>query len=220
MPEAAAPFPRRRRWRALLVLLALIASTALAVRHVLHPRNLTAMLADRVRSALGAELHLGGEAGYAFLPSLRAVLPKPALVVAGTTLVRADALRVAVPWRTLWSDRVDIERVELVRPVLDLDALRTWLAQRPASSAPPPDVRVSIRIEDGTLLQGGRPVAEGVTLDLASRADVAAWLAHWNGAPETLLPPVSGSAEARELRIGGVHVEGLRIDVHDDDAKH
>lgn len=219
MPEPAAPAPRRRRRRVLVVLLALVALAALAARHFLHPHNLTAMLVDRVRSELGAQLRLDGEAGYAFLPSLRAVLPKPALVVADAALVRADALRVAVPWRTLWSERVEIERVELVRPVVDLDALRAWLAQRPSSSSPLPDVRVSIRVEDGTLLQGGKPIAEGVALDLANRADLAAWLARWSGAPDTLLPPVAGSAEVRTLRIGDVRVEGLRIDVRDDDAK-
>ncbi len=220
MAESKAPAPRRRWRRVIVVLIALIALVALAARHFLHPHNLTAMLIDRVRSGLGAELHLDGDAGYAFLPSLRAVLPKPALVVADATLVRADALRVAVPWHALWSERIEIERVELERPVVDLDALRAWLAQRPPSSSPSPDVRLSIHVEDGTLLSGGKPVAEGITLDLANHADVAAWLARWNGTPDTLLPPVAGSVEVRTLHSGDVQVEGLRVDVRDGDAKH
>lgn len=220
MPEPVARAPRRRRWRIIVALLVIAALAAIAVRHWLHPHTITTLLVERVRSDLGAQLRLDGDGRYAFMPSLRAVLPKPALVVAEATIAHADSVRAVVPWRTLWSDRVEIERVELVRPVVDLDALRAWLAQRPPSSSPLPDLRLSIRVEDGTLLQGGKPVAEGITLDLANSADVAAWLARWNGAPDTLLPPVAGHAEVRTLQVGEVRVDGLRIDVHDSDAKH
>ena len=219
MPEAVARAPRRRRWRVLLAVSALVAIAAIAAHHWLHPHAITTLLVERVHSDLGAQLRLDGDGRYAFLPALSAVLPKPVLAGTDATIARADAVRAIVPWRTLWSDRIEIERIELVRPVVDLDALHAWLARRPVAASPLPDVRLTIHVEDGTLLHDGKAVAEGVTLDLANSADIAAWLARWNGAPDTLLPPVTGSAGVRTLQVGDVRVEGLRIDVRDNPAK-
>lgn len=218
MPERAPP-ARRRRWPRVLGLLLAATVLALFVAHrLLRPHSITAWLVEQVRSGLGAELHLDGDGEYAFSPMPRALLPRPSLASGGATLLRADALRVSLPWRTLWSRRIEIERIELVRPVVDLDAVHAWLAQRPTSTAPLPDVRVALHIDDGTLLRGGVPFAEGVTIDIANSDDIAAWLARWDGTPAALLPPVAGSIGVRTLKSGDVTVEGLRVEIHDDDA--
>jgi len=219
MPETTRPVARRRWRRVAVVSIALAVIAVAGVRHLLDPRAVTTMVANRVRASLGAELRLGGDAAYDFMPGLGAVLPGPALVVAGSTPLRADALRVRLPWRTLWQDRIEIERLHLVRPVLDLDALQAWRSTRPATTAPMPDVRFAVRVEDGTLVRGGIPIAEGVTLELANSDDLAAWLARWNGTPGTLLPPLDGHVEVRSLRGDGIEVDGVRVDVRDD-ARH
>ena len=219
MTEQTPQRPPRRRWpRVLLVLLVLGAIGAFVVHRYTRPQRLTALLVGQVRDQLGAELTLGGDAGYALAPGLRAELPQPVLKAQGNVLLRADALRAALPWRTLWADTYEIERLELVRPVLDLDALRAWLAARPPSSAAVPDVRFALRIEQGTVIATGKPVAEDITLDLANSADLAAWLARFDPqSADALLPPIAGSIDAKAIQIGATRLEGVHVDIRDDD---
>ncbi|MGN6521550.1 MAG: hypothetical protein ACTHK2_19260 [Dokdonella sp.] len=218
MAEAPAARPRRRRWwlRLLLVLVALGIAGAFLVHHYTRPQRITALLVERVRDDLGAELRLGGDAGYAFLPRLRAVLPQAELVAGGTRVLQADALRAAMPWHSLWSSQLEIESIELVRPVLDLDALQAWLAALPPSRSPIPDVRFALHVEDGRILHGGRPLADGVTIDLANRADLAAWLRAWDPAAPDLVPPVAGTVRVDSAQIGETRIEGLKVEVRDD----
>lgn len=218
MADQAPQRPRRRRWpRVLFALLALGVIGAFAMHHYTRPQHLTTLLVEQVRDQLGAELTLGGDAGYTLVPGLRAELPQPVLQAQGRVLLRADALRAAVPWRTLWADAYEIERIELERPVLDLDALQAWLDARPPSSSAPPDVRFSVRIEHGSVIAGGKAVAEDVTLDLANSTDLAAWLARFD--PQSangLLPPITGSLDAKAIRIGTARLEGVHAEIRDD----
>ena len=225
MPEPAPPRARRRRWPYALLVLALLAGgTALLLRHYTRPTALNALLVAQTRSLLGAELSLGADARYGFVPKLRVMLPQPALRASATTppFVSTDALEAVLPWRNLWSDRYEIERIDLIRPVLDLDAFAAWLAALPPSQAAPPDVRFALRIEDGQVMKHGQPLARGVSLRFASAGDLAAWLAQWRTRPDaaTLLPPLAGSAEAVEIRIGEVRLEGVQVEVRDDDGAH
>lgn len=220
MAETPAARPRRRRRlvRVLLVLLASGVAGALLVHRYTRPQRITALLVERVRNDLGAELRLGGEGRYAFLPGLRAVLPQAELVAGGARVLQVDALRAALPWRSLWSSQLEIEKIELVRPVLDLDALHAWLASLPPSQARAPDVRFALHVEDGRVLRAGDPVAEGVTIDLANRADLVAWLRAWDPARADLVPPIAGSVQVDSARIGDTRIEGLKIEVRDDAA--
>lgn len=220
MPERKAKHSRRRLF-ALLALPLLGGVAAFALRHYTRPDELTALLVEQARSALGADLTTEGAASFSFVPTLSVTVPHPVLKARGAniTLMSADALLAVVPWHTLWADRYDIERIELVKPNVDLDALRTWLAARPASGAAPPDVRFALHVEGGTITSAGKPVAQGVNMELASGGDLAAWLATIGSAAVTpLIPPLDGSADAAALQIGDTRLEGVHIEVQGDDA--
>lgn len=222
MAETAAPQARRRRrlWPYALLTLALLAGIgAWALRHYTRPEQLTALLVEQTRSQLGLRLSLADRAGFGLLPQLRVLLPKASLKSAGDDIVLdAESIGVVVPWHTVWGERVDIERIDIEKPRLDLDALSRWLAARPAGGAAP-DVRFALRVRGGTLLAAGKPLAEGLNLDFANAGDLAAWLARVRETDAPMLPPLTGSAEAARLQIGGTHVEGLRIELRDEAAQ-
>ena len=190
---------------------------ALAHRYS-RPERITALLIEQARSQLGLELTLGGTAGYALRPRLEAVLPQPRVKVQGKLLLSAASLGASVPWRSLWGERYEIERIELVQPRLDLDVLRGWLASRPPSSAATPDLRFWLRIADGTIMSAGQPIASGVDLQLANSDDLAAWLAAFEAKAGTapLLPPLGGEIKAAALQFGDTQLQDVRIELRDD----
>lgn len=210
---------RRRRWPHLLLAIGVLGLVAaLAVRHYSRPQRLADLLVSQLRAQLGVELVLGGEAGFGLVPRLQALLPRPQLLAGGRTLLRADAIAASAPWRTLWADAWEIERVELQRPVFELDALRAWLASRPSSQAAAPDVRFALRVVDGSVVSGGTAIAEGIDIEFANSGDLGAWLASFGSDAGAILPlpPARGSASASRLQIGETRLEGLRIELRDD----
>jgi len=209
--------PRRHRRRWLTVLGLLFVLGAIVLHRYSRPERLTAFLIEQTRGLTGAELSLGGVAGFDFSPNLHLVLPKPALKSKDSALLTAASLDVAVPWHTLWSDRIDIERIVVEQPVLDLDALKAWLAARPPSNSST-DVRFVLDLRNGTILSGGKKLAEGVDLQLANAGDLAGWLQKWQAAGNKIdaLPPLDGNAAARSVEIGGTRIEGLRVELGND----
>lgn len=216
-----APRPRRR-WRIVLAAFVLLgAIAAFALDRLLQPERVTSMLASQVRS-VGLDLHVDGAAHYRFLPRIEAVLPASRIVVDGDTpLLSAQSIRARAPWRSLWSESLVIDDLAIEKPVLDLDTLRAWLAARPATNAPAPDVRFDVRIDGATIVSGGKAIAEGVNATFANHSDLAAWFARWSPAVPAaqLAPPVTGSLDARSLRIGETHIEGLHVEIGDDAQK-
>lgn len=215
MAEAAAKPRRRRRWPFVLLALVLLGGIggALVLRHYTQPAKLTALLVEQARTQFGIDLALAGDAGFGFVPRLHLRLPAPHAKSGGDAVLEADAVDVVVPWRTLWGERIEIERIEIDRPRLDLDALSRWLASRPSGGAAP-EVRFAVKLRDGELLSGGKPVAEGLNLDFANAGDLAAWLAQVREpASTTLLPPLAGKGSAGSVQIGSTRVEGLEIEV-------
>jgi len=217
MTEAPRP---RRGWRIALVVFALLcAIAAFALDRLLQPERVTALLAAQVRG-IGLDLHVEGAARYRFLPRIEAVLPASRVGANDKVpLLTARSIRARLPWHSIWSGPLVIDDLALENPVFDLDALRAWLAARPATDAPAPDVRFRVHVDDATIISGGQTIAEGVSATFANEADVAAWFARWSPAqPAQLAPPVSGTLDARSLRIGETHVEGLHVEIGDDDA--
>jgi hypothetical protein len=219
MPDTAPkPARRKRRWPIALLALALLAGVAaLLLHHYSRPDRLTALLVGQARSQLGLELSVGERPGYSLRPHLQAVLPQLQLKANGQVLLSAQALGATVPWHTLWADRYEIERIELIRPLLDLDVLREWLASRPTSDAATPDVRFALHVEDATLMSAGKPLAEGVNLRFSNGDDLSAWLAKFDAAGSTsLLPPLTGSADAAAIQFGDTRLEDVHVEVRDD----
>ena len=215
-----APRPRRR-WRiALAVFVLLGAIAAVALNRLLQPERVTAMLASQVRG-IGLDLHVDGAAHYRFLSRIEAVLPASRVVSDKTPLLAAQSIRARMPWHSLWSGPLVIDDLAIENPGLDLDALRTWLAARPAPNAPTPDVRFRIRVDNAKIVSGSQTIAEGVSATLANQSDVAAWLARWSPATPAaqLVPPLSGTLDANSLRIGETRVEGLHVEIGDDGAQ-
>ena len=70
------------------------------------------------------------------------------LTAGKTPLLGAHAIRARLPWHSLWSGPLVIDDLAIESPVLDVDALCAWLAARPATNAPTPDVRFNLRIDN------------------------------------------------------------------------
>lgn len=223
MAETEAKPRWRRRWRrivsVLLLALALLTGVAaLALHRYTRPQRLTALLIEQARSQFGLDLAVGGAAGFDFLPKLQLLLPKPTLKSAdGSVLLQAESIGVAVPWHTVWGERVEIERLRIEKPRLDLDVLSRWLAARPAGGATP-DVRFDIEVLDGSLLASAKPLVEGLNLHFANSGDLAVWFARTREANASLLPPLVGEVRAGSVQIGATRIEGLRVEARDDAA--
>lgn len=149
------PPPRGRRVARVLGALALLALLlAVSLRVALRPEFVVRQVLQRTGDALGLVITARGAGEY----TLRGT---PTLVVrdldvreagARTPLLRAERLLIAVPWSTLRSRgaSLDVRRIELDAPVLDLPALRAWRAKRP-----PSDTRLPV-LERGIAIARGR----------------------------------------------------------------
>jgi hypothetical protein len=212
----------RRRWAiALAIAVVLVALGAWAARHYTRPETLTALLIERTRSQLGAELSLSGSGRFGFFPDLHLVLPHPTLRESSqpAPILSAETVDIVVPWSMLWSGRYDIRNVEVIAPKLDLAALDHWIVARPPAGKLP-DVRFALRVRNATLISGGRTIASGVDLAFTSAGDLAAWLEAqpWQTSSAALLPPLNGTAGAATVDIGGTRIEGVRIEARADDG--
>lgn len=152
---AAMPVAPRRRWPwwLLSACIALVLLVAITLRVALQPERAVPVLLDRLGEALGLEITAGGRAELV----LRGT---PTLVVrdvvarqprAASPLLRAERILLSLPWSTLRARgaTLDLVRIELDAPVLDLAALRRWLATRPPGETRMPTLRDGLRVRDG-----------------------------------------------------------------------
>jgi len=216
MAEAPRRAARRRRWPyVLLALSVLVVAAGIALYRWTRPQALADLLASQVRARFGLELTFDPASEIGLAPDPRARLRNLVVRDGGATILRAESFEASMPWATLWRDRIEIERIGIVRPVIDVAALRDWLASRPASDADAPDVRATLHVQDARVIDGERTLADGIDIDLANRGDLAAWLqrlAHDSALP---LPPAIGRIEADRVEYGETRVEGLRIELGD-----
>ncbi len=136
---------------------------ALSLRFVLQPDRVAGFVLRSLGQSLGLEITATGASEY----RLRGT---PMLVVrnvvarepgAATPLLRAQRAHVSVPWSTVRSrgDSLDITRIELDAPILDLAALQHWLATRPPGKTRLPT------LSEGLQLKGGRIDGDGWRVD-------------------------------------------------------
>ncbi len=212
---------RRRRWPIVLAVLVLIVLAGLfAIRQFVRPDRLTTLLINEVHTRLGAQLELGDDARFGFWPGLRVELPQA--VLRGTSdsppILSAASIDVAMPWRSLWADTLDIERVELERPQLDLDALNAWLKALPETTGGQ-DFHVNLSARDGRLMRQGVVFAEGIDLDVSGSNALSAWLAQFDAkdgiVAAALIPPLEGNMSVKKIRIGETQLKGVHIKFND-----
>ncbi len=150
-----------------LAILALLA--ALSLRVALRPEHVTRLVLQRAGDALGLQITASGEGEYA----LRGT---PKLVIRGLEarepgarmpLLRAGRVAIAVPWSTLRSRGalLDVQRIELDAPVLDLAALQAWRAKRPPSETRLPTLTRGVAIARGRIV-GADWQVEDLHIDL------------------------------------------------------
>ena len=126
------------------------------MRVALQPERVTRLLLDRAGKALGLEITASGVGEY----QLRGM---PTLVVrdvvarepgAASPLLRAERILLSVPWSTIRSRGavLDITRIELDRPQLDLAAFQRWLDHRPERESRMPTLRQGLHVGNGSVI--------------------------------------------------------------------
>ncbi|MFC3717118.1 hypothetical protein ACFONC_13240 [Luteimonas soli] len=145
----------RKPAKLLLATAAVLLLLALALHLLLQPQRVTGFVLDTLGDALGLEITATGSSEY----HLRGA---PVLVVrdvvarepgADKPLLRAERVYVSVPWSTVRSRgaQLDIIRIELDSPVLDLPALQHWLASRPPGESRMPTLSDGLQVVDGRI---------------------------------------------------------------------
>lgn len=163
-PAASGRRPARRRATVVLAALAIVLLLlALALQLLLQPQRVAGFVLGALGDALGLEIAATGTAEYSLRGTPRLTVRDVIAREPGATtpLLRARRIHVSLPWSTVRSRgaRLDITRIELDAPVIDLGALRHWLASRP-----PGDTRIPT-LSDGLVVADGRIDGDGWRVD-------------------------------------------------------
>ncbi|WP_233843389.1 membrane assembly protein AsmA [Dyella sp. 2HG41-7] len=142
---------------------------------LLQPDRFTKMLKEQANHA-GLQLTLSS-------PASPTLFPRPALQLEGITLVARDTGstttnmpillaangRMVLPWRALFGRQVDISRLQINSPRVDLDALQAWLMNLPSQSATVPEeiphIATGVRIRSGSVVENNSEWLTDVSLD-------------------------------------------------------
>ncbi|HRO28733.1 MAG TPA: hypothetical protein PLD19_15030, partial [Luteimonas sp.] len=171
--QAGAPRARRRWLRWLLVLCAipvvLVALLWLVVWLVLPPERMVPMVLAQIGSSLNLEISAEGDPASHLGDSPTFVVRNVVAREPGAErpLLEARRVLVALPWHTIRSlgDTLDLARIELEAPVLDLPALQHWLATRPPGTGRLPTLSDGLRVHAGRV-EGGTWRIEALDLRL------------------------------------------------------
>ncbi len=154
----------------LLVLVVLLVVGVIAVRSLLSPERFTALLRDQAH-AQGLQIQLAGPASPSLWPHLAVRLNDVHLRREGVDapMLTADEAFLVVPWSGLLGDDVRIEKLQINAPVIDLEQVRAWLAereQRPGqtSGVQLPTVEAGMHVSNATLLQGRKLLLKSLNL--------------------------------------------------------
>ncbi len=131
---------RKRRWALRLAIgcLVLLLLLAIAIQQALQPRTASRLILREAGQALGLDITATGEPELQLRGTPRWVIRGVSARLPGTTreLLHADRILLSLPWSTLRSrgQLLDIDRVELDAPILDLAVLAEWRKSRPPSA--------------------------------------------------------------------------------------
>lgn len=159
-PRADAPPAARRRWPVALALLCAGVLVLLALLWWIVPveRAIPLVLA-RLGASLGLEISAEGD-------SATRLGRHPSFVVrdlvarepgAAQPLLRAKRVLVSLPWRTIrgGGGPLELGRIELDAPELDVAALQRWLASRPPRDGRLPTLSDGLHVRDGVVRGDG-----------------------------------------------------------------
>lgn len=161
--------PRSRRAAVWIALTAAVLLLLLALRWVSQPSQVAGLILRQVGNALGLEITASGASEYRLrgtpMLSIRDVVARQP--GAATPLLRANRIRLELPWSTLRARGADltIRRIELDAPQVDVAALQRWLATRPPSETRIPTLTDGLRVVRGRVTGDGWSV-EAIDLDL------------------------------------------------------
>lgn len=124
------------RWRALLLLALLIVAGWWGLNILLRPENLGAWLVSMIEQRSGLQVRVSAPARLDLFGGLRVAMDGLELRLrdSGRAVLRADSLRIALDWSSLW-DAPSIRQIELQHPQLDVAALQEWLDSGSGESA-------------------------------------------------------------------------------------
>lgn len=135
----------------------------------LPPERIVPMVLARVGTSMGLEISAEGDAATRLGRQPSIVVR--ALVVrepgAERPLLRAQRALVALPWRTIrgLGDPLELVRIELDAPELDLAALQHWWATRPPGDGRLPTLTRGLQVRNGRV-EGGIWKIEALSLEL------------------------------------------------------
>ncbi|MDO4710165.1 MAG: hypothetical protein Q4B94_10285 [Pseudomonadota bacterium] len=181
---ADTPKPQRRRRRAILIALLLLALLPGALL-VLRPSILADIALKQLGAATGLEIQAAA-ARYSLGSTPYISLSDVSARAAGSAkpVFQARRVHLAVPWQTLKrrGRLLDIERIELDAPSLDLLALQSWQQSRPASTAETrlPTLLRGLGIQNGSV-QGEGWRVENLHADIPHFAPDAPLHTHLQG---------------------------------------
>lgn len=183
-PAPARSAARRRLGLAAATIAGVLLLLALGARYALEPRRATGLLLDQVGERLGleirarsAEYHLRGTPELV-LQDLVATRPGDQVAV-----LRAERVYLSLPWGTIRSRgaELDVQRIELDGPVLDIPALQRWRATRPPGAEPRiPTLLDGLRVVRGRIDNDGWRI-DGIAFDLPALAPGEPLRAHLRG---------------------------------------
>lgn len=188
-PRQARPPRARRRWRRLLLLLplallGLLAALALLLWLALPPERAVPMVLARIGASMGLEIVAEGDAATRLGRHPLIVVRNLVVRESGAerALLRARRAEVALPWRTIrgLGDPLELVRIELDAPVLDLPALQHWLASRPPGDGRLPTLEQGLHLRQGRIDGAGWRI-EGLRLSLAQLREDAPLRAQASG---------------------------------------
>lgn len=152
----------RRRAVALVVIAALLLVALAVVRWATRAETVGSVLLDMAGDAVGLEIE-ADEFDYRLRGTPEVVARGVVARAPGTQapLFAAERVLLSVPWSTLRERGavVDVQRLELDAPVIDLPGLLRWWAGRPPGEGAAPSFR------DGIAVTGGRIEADGWRLE-------------------------------------------------------